>query len=576
MEDIILRVVGEAGEGVISLGEIIARACARLSYHVLTYRTYPAEIRGGPTMFQVRISPDPVLSQGDGVDILLALNPASLESDGAELRTGGVFLYDAPDANVSQEIKDGARIIHYPLPLTEIATKELNYYLGKNMVALGIMTALFGFPYNLIIELVYQRYPKAEKNLQALEAGFQYGKLHLEKRDQFLLKGRGSKEDRLILTGNEAIALAALAGGCRFFAGYPITPATEIMEWLAQKLPRFGGIVLQMEDELAALAAVLGASFAGKKAMTATSGPGLSLMSELLGLASMAELPVVVVDVQRAGPSTGIPTKTEQSDLNLACLGSHGEAPRIVLAPSTVEECLYYTIQAFNLADIYQTAVILLTDQFLGQRLETIPKPELLSIPRHDRLKYLANGEAKFLRYRLTPTGISPVAFPGEAGGMHVITGLEHNPAGAPDYSPETHQAMMAKRFKKLEPLPQTIEARKAFGDQEAELGIIGWGSSQGAVQEAISQARQAGYRVAALYLKLLYPLPIEQIREFIRSVKKILILEGNYTGQLARFIRSELLINPIQLNICAGRPFSPREVYSKIEDEIMSLHQHM
>jgi 2-oxoglutarate ferredoxin oxidoreductase subunit alpha len=569
MQDIVFRVVGEAGEGVISLGEIIARTSARLGYRVLTHRTYPAEIRGGPTMYQARVSTETVFSQGDGIDILLALNPVAHEPDSTKLKAGSVFLYDVTDAGTSQRIKEGTEITYYPLPLTEIASKELNYLRGKNMVALGIMAALFKFPHDLIREQVRHKYPQVEKNLRALETGFQYGKLHIDKKDSFQIRTLYPKEDRIILTGNEAVALAALAAGCRFFAGYPITPATEIMEWLAKKTPQFGGTVLQMEDEMAALAAALGASFAGNRAMTATSGPGLSLMTELLGLASMAELPIVVIDVQRAGPSTGIPTKTNQSHLNLACFSSHGDAPRIILAPSDVEECLSYTIHGFNLAEIYQNPVILLTDQFLGQRLETILKPGLSSIPRHGRSKYRPNGSDKFFRYELTPNGISPVAFPGEAGGMHVITGLEHNVAGAPDYSPETHQTMMAKRHKKLETVSRAIEATKSFGDPEAELGIIGWGSSQGAVQEAINRAQQMGYRVSALYIKLLSPFPLKQHQEFTRTVKKILIPETNYSGQLARLIRSELLISPIQLNNCTGRPFSPEEIYKRIEEEI-------
>jgi 2-oxoglutarate ferredoxin oxidoreductase subunit alpha len=521
-------------------------------------------------MYQARISPEQILSQGDRVDILVALSFNTLTSETTVLHADGVLLYDYANLNDKQEIKERDQLILYPLPLTEIACQELNYPLGKNMVALGIMTYLFGFPYNIVEDLVLQKYQQTEKNLKALEAGFHYGKTRLDKKDHFRVKTELKKEERLILTGNQAIALAALAAGCRFFAGYPITPATEILEWLAHKLPQFNGIAIQVEDEIAALAAALGASFAGKKAMTATSGPGLSLMTELLGLAVMTELPVVVVDVQRAGPSTGIPTKTEQSDLNLACLGSHGEAPRIVLAPSNTEECLYYTIQAFNLAEIYQTPVIILSDQFLGQRLETIPQPDLLNIPLYERAKFGFNDPERFLRYRLTPTGISPVALPGEPKGMHVISGLEHNPSGAPDYSPENHQQMISKRYNKLRTVSEAIEAVKSFGDGQATLGIIGWGSSQGAVQEAVSQALSVGYKVAALYLKLLSPLPLNQIQKFVHNHEKILILEGNHSGQLARLIRGEIPLPPRQLNLCGGKPFSTKEIYSRIEEEII------
>jgi len=569
--DLIICLVGEAGEGIISLGEILTRVFARLSWEVLAYRTYPAEIRGGPTSYWIRIGRRPILSPGDGIDLLFALNPSCLRREVEGLREGGVFLYDRADDRFSKGVVEGLKgIRHYPLPLTDISVKELNYPLGKNMLALGILTACFRFPYRLITELVTNRYPSPDKNLKALEVGHRYGEEHLSGDFPQTLRAREEGPGRrLLISGNQAMALAALAAGCQFFAGYPITPANEILQWLMTNLPRFGGTALQLEDEMSSLAAALGASYAGKRSMTATSGPGLSLMSELIGLSSMGELPVVIVDVQRGGPSTGIPTGTEQADLALACHGSHGEAPRIVLAPSTVAECFYYTWEAFNLAERYQLPVIVLSDQFLGQRLETIGQPDLSKLRVSERHRFDPSSPGVFLRYRSTSSGVSAIPSPGQSGGMYVLTGLEHDAAGVPNYEPDNHQDMMAKRYRKLDRLMMEMETVRRFGQREAELGIIGWGSSQGAVLEAMEKAKGEGYRVAVLYPKLLYPLPNEQIEEFCRPLRRLLVIEANYTGQLARLIRSYTRVTPCQLNLPSGIPIRPSEIYRRIVEEL-------
>src|SRR3954453_13669677 len=315
---------------------------------------------------------------------------------------------------------------------------------------------------------------------------------------------------RRLLSGNQAICIGALPAGLTYYAGYPITPASDILEWLAGRLPRFGGAAIQTEDEIAALASVLGASFAGRKAMTATSGPGLSLMAELVGLAGMAEIPAVIIDAQRSGPSTGMPTKTEQSDLNHALFGGHGEAPRVVMAPTSVEDCFHVIVEAFNAAERFQVPVIVLSDQSLSHRLETVRRPDFSAIEVISRERPDAGQNGSYRRYELRPDGVSPMSVPG-AHGAYVSTGIEHDEAGNPHYEPELHEAMMSKRFRKLQPLAR--DGRITFtGPERGDVGLLGWGSTEGAALEAAQICLDRGVAVSTCYPRTLAPLPVERI----------------------------------------------------------------
>jgi 2-oxoglutarate ferredoxin oxidoreductase subunit alpha len=369
------------------------------------------------------------------------------------------------------------------------------------------------------------------------------------------------------MSGNDAIVAGALLAGCRFYAGYPITPASDIMEALARELPKVGGVFLQAEDEIAAAAAMVGAAYAGAKAMTATSGPGLSLMVEVLGLASMAELPCVVVDAQRAGPSTGMPTKMEQGDLNLALWGGHGDVPRIVVAPGSVEDCFYQTIRAFNLAEKYQTPVILLTDQSLAHRTQTMLEPDISKIEIVDRLRAEApNGG--FKRFAITETGVSPIAIPGTPHTMYVAPGLEHDEYAHPRYDPQTHNIMTEKRFRKLQTAARVDAGPvERSGVADPVIGVIGWGSSEGPVREAIERAVAAGYKVAALYPKVISPLPREEVGAFIDSVERVLVPEANYLGQFANYLAATFGIKPVRVNKYGGIPFTTQEIFRAIEE---------
>ena len=415
VNEVTIRIGGESGEGTISGGDILALAAARWGYHVYTFRTFPAEILGGPCLFQVRISDEPVKSMGDFADVLICLNKEAYDRNINDLRPGGVLIYDPSDFTLEANDK-----IVYAIPFNEIARKEVQLFQTKNMVMLGAISGLFGPPLEAIIQVVQSKLSKSrksnntlmEKNMLALEVARKYVTERITKQDQYRL-GSVEKADRVVLNGNQAVVAGALAAQCRFFAGYPITPASDIMEALAKELPQVGGTFLQAEDEMAALAAVLGASFGGVRAMTATSGPGFSLMTELIGLSSMAELPAVIVDAQRSGPSTGMPTKMEQSDLSFALNAGHGDSPRIVIAPANVADCYHLMILAFNMAERYQMPVLFLTDQSLTARVESVERSVFQIQPLQERIQpqqqELVGAGQVYSRYAYSESGISPI-----------------------------------------------------------------------------------------------------------------------------------------------------------------------
>ena len=567
-DDFIIRIGGDTAiGGVISTGENFTTAAARTGFHTFTFRTYPSEIKGGQAWFQVRISNRPVYSLGDGCDILIAFDQEAYELHRGNLNQGGVLIYDS---GLVQPAPDGD-IVRYGIPFQKIAREELEFVRGTNVLVLGVMAGLFGLPPSSLEEMVRSRYKRRaeliEKNVQALHHGYEYTK-KIQKEDKFWL-GSADHVTRLVMSGNAAITAGALHAGCRFFAGYPITPATDILETMAAQLPRFGGVCLQAEDEMAALASVIGASYAGAKTMTATSGPGFSLMTELLGLASMAEIPIVIVDAQRAGPSTGMPTKLEQGDLFQAIYGGHGDFPRIVLAPASVQNCFRVSVLAFSLAEKYQCPVIILSDQSLSHRSETIERVDADVFPIVERLRPDGVDPESYLRYQFTDSGVSPMAVPGLDLHTYVAPGLEHDERGHPRLSPELHEKMTEKRFRKLVAARLEIdnpELCPRYGADDAELGIIGWGATQGSIREAVDRALAAGLKVAAMHPRVLNPLPEERLKEFVGSVKHVLVPEVNYQGQFAHHLAASLGIRPIRFNKIGGLPMTPGEIYSEIQ----------
>ncbi len=564
---VVIRLAGESGEGVISSGDILTQAAARGGYYTQTFRTYPAEIKGGPCMYQFRLSDEPIWSHGKDVDLLVCFNQEAWDLNWDSLGPDGVILYDVTEVTVPEEYLPRARPVRM-----EALAKEIGGSLrAKNMVAVGAVTGVIEFDTTPIEELVLRRFAHkegvGEANIAALHAGSH------EAAD---LKGRYPlvppvevDEDRMLISGNQAIAIGAVAAGVKYFAGYPITPASDILEWLSVRLPQVGGLTIQCEDEIASLASVVGASYAGVKAMTATSGPGLSLMSELIGYAGTAEIPVVIVDAQRGGPSTGLPTKTEQSDLNQALYGSHGDAPRIVMAPVSVEDCFFTIIDAFNYAEQYQVPVILLTDQSLATRLEVIHRPDVSKLTLTPRKTSKGMAREDYKRYEYTADHVSPMGIPGEPNGMYVATGIEHNEYGHPAYTPETHLNMSHKRWDKLDPL--RTEARHAAhgATQPTDVAFIGFGSTFGPVREAIDRLTELGISVGSFYPRVLAPFPAQAVIDFVADARRVIVPELNFTGQLARLIKAETGIELESVAQCTGLPFTAEAIMDLVTQEV-------
>jgi 2-oxoglutarate ferredoxin oxidoreductase subunit alpha len=583
--DFTVRVGGDSATGgIVTTGEIVARIAAYSGLEVYTTRTIPAEIKGGHVMFQLRASEEPVYSQGDDVDMLIAFDQESIDNYYQLVKSGGFLIYNSNDGK--PPAVQGLNV--YGLPLNDLA-KQINFTRGRNIITIGAMVKLFDLPYDKAEEVVRRQLGRKkellDQNLLALKTGFDYVEQNISRESPYHLipPTGGIQEDRLVMSGNQALAMGAIAGGCRFYAGYPITPASDIMEFLAAEFPQIHGTMIQAEDEIAAINMCLGASFAGARAMTATSGPGISLMVEALGHATMTEIPVVVVDVQRAGPSTGMPTKVSQGDLRLAIFGAHDDAPRIVVAPVSVEDCFYQIVHAFNLAEKYQTPVIFLSDQDMSVRVVTIPPFDLNKVKLEPRLLWdpksidhggngasgNGGGEREYLRYKITESGVSPMSLPGMPGGQYTAEGLEKAESGAPIYTPEAHSRNFEKRARKLANALHDYEAwqmYETFGDLDAPVAIVGWGSTIGPVKEAVLRAQSEGMPVAVLYPKLLYPLPVEHIGAFIENRQAIIVPELNFVGQFGRMLQAQFEREIVHLNKYGGQPLAAREVYNTIK----------
>ena len=602
--DFIIRIAGEGGDGVVSCGELFAKMASRTEFHVFTFITYPAEMRGGYSMIQIRLRDITVYSMGSSLDCLIVFNQKAFDNSRADLKPGGILIYDPAAVDIGRHDSDWDL---QPIPLTMIAKDVTGVELGKNMVALGALSHIFGADRELLETLVKERYLSKgeaviEKNHNALAAGY-LAASNINLGAKFRLADlQPSGERYMLLSGNQAVALGAIAAGCRFTAGYPITPSTSIFETLTKLLPLVGGKAVQMEDEIAAISAIIGASFAGEKVIVPTSGPGLQLMTEQLSLASMIEVPIVVIDVQRAGPSTGLPTKTEQSDLKYAVYGAAGDSPRITLAPTSVEDAFYQTIRAFNLAERYQIPVLVLIDQSIGYRKATVKMPDLdtlthidgrelkknVTIPNSNSIALVNRMQPSreeledYCRYLDAETGTSPISRPGTPGGQYLATGLEHDERGIVNQSPANHLKMSRKRFRKLEYISKQFEKNpiEFYGNPDAVIGIIGWGSTEGAIREARYLAEDRGIAVRHLHPHTISPLPGRQISLFLLRLKYLLIVEENLTGQFAHYIKARFGVKSIGIRKCEGMPITSDEILRVIvkvaeienEDDTTSL----
>jgi 2-oxoglutarate ferredoxin oxidoreductase subunit alpha len=539
MHELTFAFVGAGGDGAVTAGDILAGVCASEGLHVIKTEAYGPQIRGGESSSTVRVSDVPIYAQADVVDVLVVFRWADFARFRNELllAENAVIFHETGDVPPDEM---SSRTCH-AVPFAKLA-KDAGAPKSKNVIAIGLLTARYGLPLDRTRHAISRRFARKtaaviDANLRAFDCGVteeetlpQSGQQHLDYK---------ASEPKLLMSGNEASAFAAIHAGCRFFAGYPITPSSEILHFLAEWLPKLGGSSLQTEDELSAIGAVIGASFAGAKAMTATSGPGLSLMSELLGLSSMAEVPAVIVNVQRGGPSTGLPTASEQSDLFHAVYGSHGDTPRVVIACSDVESSFHATVDAFNIAEEFQVPVIMLTDQSIAQRRETI-KAAVLEHEVHERRLASPAELDDYRRYIDSADGVSPMTVPGTSGGMYQTNGLEHDEQGRPNSSFAVHEAMNAKRYRKLKAIGDRYKMFDRFGAEKPEVGILCWGSSTGVVRETL--ARMHGGEHAAIFApRMIAPLPVHDLQVFIDSCASILVVEMSYAAQFTQHLRTQV-----------------------------------
>ncbi len=562
-KDFVIRFAGEGGQGLVTSADAFARAAAGAGYFVQTFSTFPSQIMGGPASSQVRISTTPVLSSGDGVDVLVALNEYAYNNHKDDLNPGGVTIYNAQE----YELPEGGN--YFGIRADELA-KSTGNARAANMVTIGAVANLIDFSLSEIDSFITERFSRGrenddeiiEANIKAIRlgvdvaksSGFSVGKIE---------KSNPNNLEQIIITGNAALALGAVSAGLDFYAGYPISPATTILIWMENNL--FGGnkFVHQVSSEIEAINVILGAGFSGRKAMTATAGPGFALMGEGLGLSWMTEIPLVVVDVQRGGPATGLPTKSEQSDLYTCMFPAHGDIKMPVLAPGTVEECFFAGALSVNWAEKYQGPVILMTEFGLAERGENITKPDLNEISSESRAIYTENDNGKRYDSWDGSTALNPMPIPGGSG-AYVANGSEHDEVGDTTHLPRHHIRLTERRFKKLDLLNGShFEIEKS----DSGIYVMPWGSSKGPAREAYERLLEEKKDIGWIYSVALNPLPIE-IKDILSKAKNIIVPELNYLGQWSSILRMDGY-NAQSITQYTGLPFKPSILVEKIKEII-------
>ena len=566
MRDFVVRFAGEGGQGVVTSAEGLAQTATQAGYHALTFATFPSQILGGPTWTQTRISDNPVHSPGDDVDVLVAFNSEAYETHASEVRAGGVVIFNSNEFQLEGDSRG------FGLPIDELA-KSTGNNRAANMVVIGALAYLVKMPWGYLEQFVTKRFSRGRagdeeiirSNIMALslgrdhisQSGFSLGELAPPEMPE------GAQ---LMLKGNEALALGAMAGGLQFYVGYPISPATSILLYMERNLVGPGKFAYQVSSEIESITALLGSGFAGKKCMTATAGPGLSLMSEGLGLGWIAEIPVVVVDVQRGGPATGLPTKTEQSDLMSCMYPAHGDVRLPIIAAGTVEECFYGAIKALNWAERYQGPVILMSEMSLSERVQNIPKPDLSTIEVNDREVYRgSNGYQRYEGYEL-----SPMPLPGNPG-SYVANGSEHDAMGDTTHLAERHVQMTQRRFGKIKLLEEDSYERDR---PEEPVAMLPWGGSKGPALEAYNSLKESGVAVSWYYTMFLNPLPPKLLAE-LRQKELVIVPELNYQGQFSSILRS-MGVKAESITQYTGLPFKVRDLVKDITEKVDSSQREM
>ena len=581
ISEAVIRIAGNSQDGIQAIGGFLARLAGRSEQEVMTFMTIPSTISGGPSIFQVRIGSGEVLSAGDEADVLLAFYQHSYEDHINSLKKGGIVLYDTD--HIEPKADWQKQYHHVGIPISSLTVEAIGGTAkdkGKNIFALGLVAKMFDLNVPKLEKLIGERFAGKDNSilnnaLAAFHAGYSHSLGNLLETFKFVDSQR-KQAQQVVMNGNEALAYGLIAAGVRFGAGYPITPWSDVMEILRRELPKYGGTFVQCEDEIASISMALGAGFAGRVAVTGSSGPGISLKTEALGWGVMAEVPLVICDIQRGGPSTGMPTNVEQSDLNIACFGGHGDSPRVVLAPANVEDCFYIAIEAVNIARKYNVPVLILSDQAIATRIEAFSEPNLEKVCQDISPDFTPVPDYK--AYDLSaPDGVSPRAVPGTrvlSGKYSIATGLEHDEYGHPTGSPKLHMQMTAKRRKKLQALGNSIPTPKVYGPPEGNVLLVGWGSTEGPLREAVDRARAAGDSVSSLHIRHLNPLP-PGLENVFSGFNHVLVVEMNDEGlygygQLAGLLRARYCDPKIRgINKTDGLTWKVKEILERAKSNV-------
>lgn len=557
--DFVVRFAGEGGQGMVTSAEGLAQAAAQVGYHVQTFVTFPSQIMGGPTFAQTRLSATPILSSGDYLDALVCFNKEAYETHKDDVRDGGVVIYNSEDF----QLDDSSNSVG--LPFAELA-KSTGNARAENMIVIGAFAHLINMPREYLETFVTKRFTRGRPgdeeiiraNIEALQlggneiskSGFQLGELP---------PPQPPEGDQILIKGNDNLSLGAIAAGVNYFVGYPISPATTILVYMERNLVGPGRFVYQAGSEIESINAIVGGGYSGAKAMTSTAGPGFSLMSEGIGLAWMAEIPLVIADIQRGGPATGLPTKTEQSDFLAALHPAHGDASIPVIAPGSVEECYDAAVHAFNWAERYQGPVVILSDHQLSERSQNIPRPNPNAIPVERRNVY--SGNNGYLRYE--GESVSPMPLPGGKG-AYVANASEHDPSGDTTHLPHRHVEMTERRFAKLKLLEN--EHFESLNTQSS-IAVIPWGATKGSMKEAYDILEAQGLDIAWYYTMFLHPLPIKLLEE-LQSKDLVIVPELNYLGQFASYLKT-LDVRAKAITKYEGLPFKVADLVDKVTETV-------
>ncbi len=576
-KEVTIGIGGAAGDGLDKTGDTLAKTCSRLGLYLYAYNSYQSVIRGGHIWLRVRVSEEKAYSHGDHLNVLIALNQDAIERHAREVESGGAIIYNSDKLKVDP-VLIGDNVLTAPMPVAQLIKP-----FGKlpavmqNTVAMGALFYLLNLEFDMAAEVLADTFKHkgeavVEQNVNIARAGFDYAK------DKFVPLGHQWNFTRIrrpFMTGNECFALGAVAAGCRFYSAYPMTPASSILHWMANHGAKCGVVVKQCEDELAVVNIAIGAGHAGARAMCGTSGGGFALMTEAIGMAGMIEAPVVVIEVQRGGPSTGIPTKTEQADLNQVYGASQGDYPRVIIAPTDTTDCYYTAVEAHNLADKFQLPVTIISDLLVSEHPETIEPDALrhdVSIERGELVADWPEAEkGQFKRYAFTKSGVSPRALPGTAGAMYVAATDDHDEEGVTISdvftTPPVRRKIQEKRMRKMEAVIKELAPPQLEGPPDADVTLIGWGSTKGVIRDAIPLLADQGVRANHLIIKYLHPFHSKGVSEILNKCNRTICVECNFNGQFARHLRAETGFSVDDLVLkYDGEPFEPHHLVEQVQ----------